>query len=222
VKNIEDLHPLKELQSEEMQQIDPHRFFLLDVRKKEAFAQKHFFGSINLPLAPSFISWAPILIACDLPIILILQDVNDLKAVRVLLQIVGLDNIKGYYQLSAEKIDQLKDALVSFPLVSPQEALALMKRDKDGLAIIDVRTTQEWRLSHVPDATLIELPTLENRLSSIPKEKKIGVICGSGYRASAAASILEKNGFKDVFNVLGGMQEWTKAQLPLITGIKEP
>ena len=42
----------------------------------------------------------------------------------------------------------------------------------------------------------------------VPKDRSVAVICGTGYRASIAASFLKSQGYHDVANVLGGMSAW--------------
>jgi len=42
----------------------------------------------------------------------------------------------------------------------------------------------------------------------------VAVVCGSGYRASIAASFLQREGYEGVTNVVGGMTAWKAAHLP--------
>jgi rhodanese-related sulfurtransferase len=63
----------------------------------------------------------------------------------------------------------------------------------DVYVVLDVRTANEYRSSHVPDAVHIPLYELRTRLAEIPGGT-VWVHCGSGYRATAAASVLEQAG----------------------------
>jgi len=56
---------------------------------------------------------------------------------------------------------------------------------------------------------------LKNRVDELPKNKEIAIICKSGTRSSFAASILLKEGVKNLHNVLGGVDAWKKAGYPL-------
>ncbi len=56
---------------------------------------------------------------------------------------------------------------------------------------------------------------LPQRLDDVPRDRPIAVVCGSGYRASVAASLLLGAGCDDVANVLGGMSAWSEAGLPM-------
>jgi rhodanese-related sulfurtransferase len=89
-----------------------------------------------------------------------------------------------------------------------------------GALMLDVREPDEYVQGHAPGSTLIPLGQLEKRLSELGahKNKPIALICRSGNRSGAALKILEKAGFTGAVNVLGGMNAWTKAGLPVVTG----
>jgi rhodanese-related sulfurtransferase len=50
------------------------------------------------------------------------------------------------------------------------------------------------------------------------KEKNVIVYCDSGSTGAAAARVLERQGFKQVFNLKGGLTGWRSENLPLATG----
>lgn len=77
--------------------------------------------------------------------------------------------------------------------------------------ILDVRTQQEYDEGRINGSTLIPVQVLDKRLSEIPKDKKILVYCRTGHRSAQASEILVNNGFKDVYNMKGGIEEWIKA-----------
>ena len=81
----------------------------------------------------------------------------------------------------------------------------------DGLQILDVRSDDEWQQGRIPTATHRFLPYLEEHLDEFKKERPIATFCGSGYRASIAAGLLQRHGFKEVFNVPGSMKAWKAA-----------
>lgn len=198
---LHDLNTVREIKT-------IHPGLLVDLRSKEAFAKQHFAGSINVPYGPSFIYWAPIALPYDQNLILIGEDQKIIHQAISNLRLVGLDNIIAYYIINQG--DPLKPS-ESFPLITPQQLNANLSNH----LVIDVRTLGEWQAGHIPKAMHIILNNLYEALPDIPKDKPIAVICGSGYRASIAASILQKNGFKNVSNVQGGMGEWMKEKLPL-------
>lgn len=89
---------------------------------------------------------------------------------------------------------------------------------QDGTLILDVRTPAEWVEGHIPDATLIPLDELPNRLSELPADEEIVVICRSGNRSAQARDILLGAGFEAVTSVAGGMNQWSANGFPVVTG----
>jgi len=86
---------------------------------------------------------------------------------------------------------------------------------EDGAFVLDVRTSAEWEESHVPGATLIPLDELESRLSEIPVDREVVVMCRSGNRSATGRDILRKAGFAQVTSMAGGIQQWGAAGYPL-------
>jgi hydroxyacylglutathione hydrolase len=85
------------------------------------------------------------------------------------------------------------------------------------LTVMDVRQPQEWGAGHIDDAQHITGAELPARVDEVPRERPVAVICGSGYRSSVAASLLQQRGSRHVMNVLGGMSAWKRAELPTVT-----
>jgi len=77
------------------------------------------------------------------------------------------------------------------------------------------------RPGHVPNARHIYVPHLEENLAELDQSKPIAAYCGSGYRASIAASILKKKGFEKVINIPGSWNAWTAVNLPVETDHKK-
>jgi rhodanese-related sulfurtransferase len=80
---------------------------------------------------------------------------------------------------------------------------------------IDVRTTEEYAGGHAPKAVNLPLDALETELSKLDKDKPVYVICQTGRRSQKGAEILNKAGFKDIYNIQGGTSAWTSAGFPI-------
>jgi len=89
---------------------------------------------------------------------------------------------------------------------------------KDGSLLLDVRELDEWNAGHIPGAILLPLGNLPSRLNEVPKDKKIVVVCRSGNRSATGRDILLNAGYPLVTSMGGGMNKWTAAGLPVITG----
>jgi rhodanese-related sulfurtransferase len=96
-------------------------------------------------------------------------------------------------------------------------AQASQKRDQ-GAFILDVREPSEWEAFHIPGATLIPLGDLPNRLSEIPKDREVVVVCRTGHRSAQGRDILLKAGFTQVTSMAGGVTSWQAQGLPIATG----
>ncbi len=96
-------------------------------------------------------------------------------------------------------------------------AQAAEKRDQ-GAFILDVRQPEEWVQFHIPDATLIPLGELPNRLNEVPKDQEIVVVCRTGHRSAQGRDILRNAGFTQVTSMAGGVTQWQAQELPIASG----
>ena len=99
--------------------------------------------------------------------------------------------------------------------ISVEQAVA--KRDA-GAFILDVRQPEEWNEFHVENSTLIPLGELEARMSELPKDQEIVIVCRSGNRSGQARDILLSAGFKQVTSMAGGLNQWKSAGYPTVSG----
>ncbi|WP_210365896.1 rhodanese-like domain-containing protein [Bacillus sp. REN3] len=95
----------------------------------------------------------------------------------------------------------------SYKDVSVDEAKEMI--DNKEVEVIDVRTPEEFAAGHIPEAKLVPLQVIEGMLSELDKDKSYLVVCRSGNRSAEASGILAENGFKHIYNMTGGMNEWT-------------
>ena len=79
------------------------------------------------------------------------------------------------------------------------------------LQVLDVRTPGERQDGYIPGSTYVFLPELEKKAERLDQARPVAVYCDSGYRASLAASLLVRMGFKDVRNVPGSWKAWKAA-----------
>ena len=108
--------------------------------------------------------------------------------------------------------------LADFKNISPEEAYQMIKKDKKDIIIIDVRTPSEVKAEgKIPNSILIPLGNLGEGISKIQnyRDKKIIVYCRSGNRSASASRILTSLGFKNVYNLQGGINKWKKEGLPV-------
>ena len=96
--------------------------------------------------------------------------------------------------------------------INPQEAKKMIALSKEGLLVLDVRTEGEYNESHLKNSTLIPIQVLAERVGEINgyKNKDIIVYCAVGGRSSRASGFLIGQGFKKVYNMVGGFNEWSR------------
>lgn len=84
------------------------------------------------------------------------------------------------------------------------------KKDRnDTFTLLDVREPHELHISSL-DGQHIPLDDLPGRVDELNADDEIVVMCRSGARSAKACEILEKNGFSNVSNLKGGINEWAK------------
>ncbi len=105
--------------------------------------------------------------------------------------------------------------------IEVEELYEKIQMDKK-LLLIDVRSEEEFKTGHVPEAKLLPLDTLLNKLSSALEmlpEQNVGdglyVICLSDRRSLVAAKILAEMGVPDCIYVKGGTKAWAAQGYPL-------
>jgi rhodanese-related sulfurtransferase len=99
--------------------------------------------------------------------------------------------------------------------ITPAEAYA---KYQQGAFFLDVRSQDEWYLFHIAESTLIPLDQLQNRLSELPRDNDIVVVCLSGHRSQSGTAILQQAGFTRVSCLSGGLQAWMDANYPIERG----
>lgn len=99
--------------------------------------------------------------------------------------------------------------------ISVAEAAQLDPKD---WFFLDVREPSEWAEVHIPYATLIPLGDLMARLSEIPKNQNIVVVCRSGNRSAVGRDLLLRSGFTSVTSMAGGMSTWQAQGHPVVSG----
>ncbi len=87
---------------------------------------------------------------------------------------------------------------------------------ENDLQIIDVRTENEYKNGHIEGVENIVLTTLEQNLDKINQDKPVVIHCQSGVRSAMAYSILRKNGFENIINYSGGINEWIAEKNELV------
>ncbi|MEA3281420.1 MAG: rhodanese-like domain-containing protein [Euryarchaeota archaeon] len=106
--------------------------------------------------------------------------------------------------------------------VTVEEAYTMMETNPKEITLLDVRAKEEHDAEHIQVQGVllkhVPLSELESRLDEPDKSKKVIVYSGDGVSSRTASDTLVQNGFKDIYNMLGGMAEW-RISFPVSTRI---
>jgi hydroxyacylglutathione hydrolase len=192
---------------------------VVDARPAAAHVAGHIPGSLSIPIDGSFGTWLGWVVDLDRSVVLVVEDERDLDELTRQALRIGHDEIAGHLDGGVERwaatgrpteangrrsINELADALAGDPAAAP--------------LLIDVRQASEYESGHVPGAWHINGGTLPDRLSDLPRDRPIAVMCAAGFRASIATSLLRSAGFADVAWVERGFPSWQAAGYPVEYG----
>ncbi|MBN2699869.1 MAG: rhodanese-like domain-containing protein [Methylohalobius sp. ZOD2] len=200
-----ELQPLSLDQVMEMKQSGVQ---LLDVRDAADFAGAHLAGSVNIGLGGSYATWAGTLLDRTRPIVLIADPGLEQEAAMRLGRI-GFDNVAGYLEEGMQALETRPDLVRRIDRITAP-TLAERLPSPESPLVLDVRKDTEWQQKHIGESLNIPLNHLAERSKELPRDRSIVVHCGTGYRSSIAASLLEKQGFDNIIDLVGGFNAWEK------------
>jgi len=214
-RGLSELQPPAPLTPQQVLQLRDDGHVLLDVRSAADFGAGHVPGSMNIGLGGQFAMWAGSLIPLSATIVVIADTGAQVDEAVVRLARVGIENVNGYLEGGVQSWRDVGLPLDTIPQISVAELNERLVNN--DLQIVDVRRPGEYVNGHVPRALNAPLASLEKSLGSLTleKDKLTAVICAGGYRSSAAASLLQKQGFSNLINVVGGTGAWVNAGYPV-------
>ena len=187
---------------------------IIDIRSPTSFAGGHIPGTLNiwrqgLPLYMGYF------LNYEDPIILV-DDFNlDLDSVVRRFVRLGYDNLAGYLAGGFGAWFKQGEDFERSGTWSPSD-LAEHLGDP-SVYILDVRNINHREEDgHIQGSRHIYVGDLEEHLDEVPREKLVVVHCDAGFKGSIATSILQKHGFSNVVNLLGGTIGWKAANYPLV------
>jgi rhodanese-related sulfurtransferase len=191
----------------------------LDTRNELAFTKGFIPNSINIGLEGRFAEWAGSLLPFDKPILLVTEPGEE-KETIIRLARVGFDKVKGYldgsytaWRNAGEEIDMIID-------IEPDELLMDMPFD-ENLVVLDVRNPSEFAEGHVAGAVNLPLDDMNEpgSMANLDDTDNLYVHCAGGYRSVIASSLLKRQGFHNLRNIVGG---WSKIkELEKVEIVKE-
>ncbi|MCZ7401630.1 MAG: rhodanese-like domain-containing protein [Candidatus Methanoperedens sp.] len=178
---------------------------VVDTRSLLSFAGGHIKRSYNIWLSglPNFAGW---ILDPEKDILLVTERQRDVKAAKLYLERIGFDKVRGYLCKGIEVWHNRGMPLEQTGLYTVGDLHEKLKRGE--LFVLDVREKDEYAQGHIPGAVNIYVGELEKRVAEVPSDSSVVCACSTGKRSSLAASILARDGFKKVYNLIGGMTAW--------------
>lgn len=208
---VSELPHMKNLNAESFKEkIDKEDVAIVDTRSYLAFGSLHIPGSWSLDIngnLPTFAGWV---LPVDKDLLVVSDSFEEAEKTNVWLRSVGQDRAVGYLDggMSGWAIKGYKTNHIT--QISAEE-LHEKIRGSSKFVLLDVRATNEYEDSHIEGAINIPVADLRKKHKDLNKEDVIIVICSSGNRSSLGVSILSQHGFKNVYNVAGGMTGYSAA-----------
>lgn len=174
---------------------------LLDLRDKEAFADRHAVGAFNLASMTSLSDHAGWAVPYDRDLVVLCDESDADEALRRLYR-VGFDRVIGRIPELSGHVDETESTLVLEPETAAEQL-------REGAIPLDVRSASEFEDGHIDGAIHRHFGRLGDDLDPLARDASYVVYCGSGVRASLAVSLLRRLGYDKVAN--GGGYEDLRA-----------
>ncbi|WP_067798442.1 MBL fold metallo-hydrolase [Actinomadura formosensis] len=196
---LADLTPARTADPEELQERLAAGEWVVDLRSRKAFAQRHLAGTLSFGLDGPMSTWLGWMIEWGTPITLLGESPEQVAEAQRELVRIGIERPAAGASGTPEEWaggDASRLAGMAVAAFTDLAAARAGRPTRDLPAadiVLDVRMGDEWRAGHIDGAVHIPLPDLRHRMDELP-EGAVWVHCGSGYRAAAATALLQRAG----------------------------
>jgi len=211
---LTELPELKPISAAQLKTMSDGDAVVLDVRTTDQFAAGHVPGSINIALSGQFASWAGAVLGLSSRPVLIADTAERLAEARLRLARVGIEDLTGFLDGGVDGWTRAGFELAQTPQMTVQE----LATDDHALRVLDVRRQGEWEAGHIAGADWYPLDRFKAALPEIDRNAMVAVHCKGGYRSVIACSLLQRAGYNNIINVVGGFDAWLQAELPVVAG----
>ncbi|MCM0619495.1 rhodanese-like domain-containing protein [Nocardioides bruguierae] len=164
--------------------------WVVDLRDRKLYPAAHVPGSISVDISGAFSTYLGWILPWGTPLTLIAGTAEDVAAAQRQLVRIGIERPAG--AAVGAIADLTAGDAASYETVD-FEALATRIKDGEAPLVLDVRMDSEHLASEIPGSVHVPLHELLDRLDDVPAGQ-VWVHCQSGFRASIAASLLDRAG----------------------------
>ena len=182
----------------------------IDVRSASAYLGAHVPGSIALPtgMIAAFAGW---LLDPEDELVLIAEDATQAEKAARHLARIGYDRVHGYLGPSLVEWAAKGESFGTLPVVDAASVRERLQSEADGWVLLDVREGEEVETVRIPGSRHVYVGRLPAAIDELAAGNSYTVMCGSGARATIAASLLLRAGVRQVDLFLGSMGAWQEA-----------
>lgn len=96
-------------------------------------------------------------------------------------------------------------------------AFSAALEEKEEVQLVDVRSKEEFGSGHIENAVNYDVNAddFREQLGSLDKNKPLFLYCAAGTRSGKASEIAAEAGFKEIYDLSGGIRAWQAGQLPV-------
>ena len=180
---------------------------VLDTRSASVFTQGFVPGSMFIGLEGRFAEWAGTLISFEQRIILVTEEGME-EETLVRLARVGFDKMEGYLKGGFEAWKKAGENIDLVIEVEPDELAMDIKHDPK-LIVVDVRRETEFGEGHIKNAINLPLSEMTDvaQIATLDDDQNLYVHCAGGYRSVIASSLIKRQGYHNLRNVVGGFNK---------------
>jgi hydroxyacylglutathione hydrolase len=184
---------------------------ILDTREPADFEAAHLAGTINVGLGGSYATWCGTVLGRERPVVIVAGPGREREA-ALRLGRIGFDIVAGYLEGGMQALETRPDLVARVERITAG-ALSEQLESPEPPLVVDVRTEREWREKRIGDSVNVPLAQLAQQLEELPRERPLVVHCATGYRSAIAASLLLREGFSAVADLVGGIAAWESSSL---------
>lgn len=189
---------------------------VLDTRDAADFEGAHVIGAVNVGLGGSYATWCGTLLDRERAVVIV-ADLGREQEATVRLGRIGFDIVAGYVDGGMQALESCPDLIAGVERITAA-ALAEQLASPEPPLVLDVRTEREWREQRVGGSVNVPLARLAQRLHELPSDRRLVVQCATGYQSAIATSLLLRDGFGAVADLVGGLAAWTSCNLETVPG----
>ncbi len=212
---LAELQPLTGLSPAEVLERRQSGDVVLDTRPAVQFGAGHVPGAVNIPLTGQYASTAGALLGLDREIVLVAEDEGAVEESRLRLARVGIENVAGFLKGGMPAWAAAGQPAAQIVQIPVDELKRELEADASSIQVVDVRNKSEWGGGHIATALHKPLAQLESLLGDLDHTRPIVVHCKGGYRSAVACSLIQRAGFDNVANLIGGLDAWQSFGLPV-------